>query len=94
MGAINAILSDYGVIDLVASVFQPVTSSTNINSTMFILDMSMIEQVNMTGFRVEMLAKTGLSEKRLLTKTAGLRVLSNEAQGMIQGILGSTPMTA
>lgn len=94
-GAVNAILTDYGVVDLVADVFQPLANvTTDECSTMFILDMGMIEQVNMTGFRVTPLAKDGLYERRLLTKAAGLRVLSNEAQGMIQGIDDAVPMTA
>lgn len=94
-GAVNAILTDYGIVDLVPNVFQPfgdVADSTPDSSTMFILDMSKIEMVTMTGFRVEPLAKTGLSEKRLLSKSWGLKVLSSEAQGMIQAIDESIAM--
>ena len=100
MTAVNSILTDYGIVKLRANALQKPsaldaeTTSGGIQNSFFCLDFRYLEMVTMTGFRVEPLAKTGFSEKRLLSKTWGLRVLSSEAQGIIQGIDVLLPMAA
>jgi len=85
-GAVNAILSDYGIIDLEPNPIMPLADSVTASDTFYILMVSDLEFSNMTGFRVENLGKSGLSEKRLLSKTWGFKPLATESQGMAQGV--------
>ncbi len=92
--AVNAILTDYGIVDLVPNALQPIANAAGACDTAFILDFSTLECPNFTGFRVTPLAKTGHSEKRLLSKSWAFRPLATESQGIIQGIDATAAMTA
>ena len=98
MQAVNAILTDYGIVDLVPNALQTFsatsTESVPDSYTFFILDFNTLEMANMTGFRVDTLAKNGLGDNRLLSKTSGFKPLSTEAQGFVQGIDAAVAMTA
>ena len=96
-GAVNSILTDYGIVDLVANVLMKafdVADSTPDSDAFFILDFSTLETSVMTGMRVENLAKVGLSEKRLLSLTSGFKPLATESQGVIHAIDPALAMTA
>ena len=96
-GAVNAILTDYGIIDLIPNALMQlfdVADSTPDSDAFYILDFSSLENSNMTGFRVENLAKTGLAEKRLLSMATGFKPLATESQGVIHGIDQALAMTA
>lgn len=95
MGAINSILTNYGIVHLVPSNlkgFPDDVAEASGSSSAMILDWSQISVVNQRGMISEPLAKTGLSRKMLLSVMYSLRVKSSEALGIIQGIDASTPM--
>lgn len=96
-GAVNAILTDYGVLDMVPNpimTFNDVGDSAPDSSTAYILDFASLEMAVMRGFRVEALGKDGMSEKSMLSKVAGFKPLSTESQGIIVGIDTAVPMIA
>lgn len=96
-GAVNTILTDYGVLDMVPNpimTFNDVAGSAPDSSTAYILDFSSLEMSVMRGFRVEALGKDGMSEKSMLSKVAGFKPLATESQGIILGVDTATAMVA
>ena len=93
--AVNSILTDWGIVDMVPNALQPVSGDGSPDSdTLFILDFDTLDISHLRGFQVEELGKTGLSEKRQLTKDWTLKPVATENQGMIVGIDSSAAMTA
>ena len=89
MGAINSILTNYGVLHLTPSNLKGFPDSDaatgNASSAMFI-DWNQISVSTQRGMISEPLAKDGLATNMLLSVIYSLRVLSSEALGIIQGI--------
>lgn len=77
----NVIVTDFGTLTLVANREQGVTDVDT--STAYILDPKYLEQSFLTGYQVEPLAKTGLSEKRLMSVDYSLCVKNEKSQGAI-----------
>jgi hypothetical protein len=94
MGAVNSILTNYGVLDMVPNNLQPIGDSGSSSDTAFILDFDQIDIAYYRGYRTETLAKTGLSDKRMIHVDYSLCVKNSEALGMIQGIDATAAMTA
>jgi len=94
MIAVNSILTNYGVLDMVPNALQPQGDAGSGSDTAFILDFSQISFSFLHGFRTEPLAKTGLSTKMLISVDWSLRIDNSEALGMIQGIDDSIAMVA
>lgn len=74
--AVNVWIGDFATVELVPNRLQQ-EIATDV-STMFILDMGLIEQAVLTGVRVEPLSKTGLADNRQMLKDWGLRVGNEE----------------
>ena len=77
----NVIVTDFGTLTLLPNRLQGITAADS--STAYILDPKHLKQSFLTGYRVEPLAKTGLSEKRLMSVDYSLCVLNEKSQGAI-----------
>jgi hypothetical protein len=64
------------------------------SASLYFLDPSHLYQSFITGYRTEPLAKTGLSEKRLISCDYSLLVTNEKSQGVIADIDTTAPMTA
>ena len=91
-GSTNIFIPDFGVLKMVANRLQPVEAAGV--STAYILDPSHIRQSMMRGYRVEPLAKTGLSEKRLLSCDYSLLVMNEKSCAQIANIDETADVTA
>ena len=91
-GSTNVFIPDFGVLKMVANRLQP-TEATNV-STAYILDPSHIRLSYMRGPRVEPLAKTGLSEKRLCSADYSLLVMNEKSCAQIANIDETAAVTA
>ena len=87
LGSVNVVVTDFGTLRLVSNRLQP--KDANGTDFVFILDPEYLSLSYLEGYRTDMLAKTGLSEKREISVDWGLRVHCEEAQAMICGIDGT-----
>jgi len=84
-GAVNVFVTDFGqTIELRDNRLQPTDASGT--SSMYFLDPAHLEISYMKGYRVAPLAKTGLSEKRMMAVDYSLKVLNEKSQGVIYAI--------
>jgi len=88
MGAVNAFLTDFGLtLDFVPNRIQrpyvDVAAGGANACAIFILDPSYAQLAYLHGYRVEPLAKTGLSDKRLMAVDWTLKVLEPNAHRVI-----------
>ena len=84
VGSVNVFITDFGVtLDLIPSRLQPSVSAV---SQAFMLDPQHLRLSYLHSPRVEPLAKTGLSEKRLMSADWALVVTAEKAHGMITDI--------
>ena len=74
-------LDFFQVLKLVANRLQPQTGENE--STLYFLDPKHLKQSLMRGYRTEPLAKTGLSDKRMISVDYSLCVLNEASQGAI-----------
>ncbi len=93
VGSVNIFITDFGVtLDLIPNRLQQnVVADT---STAFLLDMQHLRQSFLHSFRTEPLAKTGLSDKRLMSADWTLVVTTEKAHGMISEIDNTAAVTA
>lgn len=81
-GSVNVFITDFGqTVDLVANRLQAADAATV--SSMYMLDYSHIRQSFLRGYQTEPLAKTGLSDKMLMSCQYSLLLLNEKAQGGI-----------
>ena len=95
--SLNISITDYGIRDLIPNALMKpfdTADSTPDSEAFFILDFSTLENSQMTGMRIEPLAKTGLFERRVLSMTSGFKPLATENQGVIHAIDPALAMTA
>ncbi len=90
--AINVWIGDFATVELVPNRLQQEIAPAV--STMFILDMGLIEQAVLTGVRVEPLSKTGLADNRQMLKDWGLRVANEEGLASFNDIDHTAPMVS
>lgn len=84
-GAVNVFVTDFGqTIELRDNRIQPTDAAGT--SSMYFLDPAHLEISYMKGYRVSPLAKTGLSEKRMMAVDYALKVLNEKSQGVIYAI--------
>lgn len=88
----NVIVTDFGTLTLLPNRLQGTTAADS--STAYILDPKHLKQSFLTGYRVEPLAKTGLSEKRLMCVDYSLMVLNEKSQGAIFDVDHTAAMVA
>ena len=92
-GSVNVFVTDFGqTIELRDNPFQPVTDTAT--STLYLLDPTKIKQSLMRGYQVEDLAKTGLSDKKMMSVQYSLLVLNEKHQGAIYAIDETAAMVA
>jgi hypothetical protein len=84
-GSVNVFISDFGqTVEMQDNrIQQPDAAGV---STMYFLDPAHLRQSIFRGYQVEPLAKTGLSEKRLMSVQYTLEVLNEKSQGAIMDI--------
>lgn len=91
-GSVNVFITDFGqTIELRDNRLQPATD-TNV-STVYLLDPAYIKQSFLRGYQVEPLAKTGLSEKRMMSVEYSLAVTNEKSQGAIFAVDETAAMT-
>jgi len=91
-GATNVIVQDFGVLTLVPN--RQMLSLAPGVSAAYIIDPSKLKQSFMTGYRVDSLAKTGLSEKRLMSVDYSLLVFNEKSQGAMFDLDETAAMVA
>ena len=84
MGTVNTFLSDFGsdlriTPDRWMPTFQSDGGSADDAAMVFLLDPEYVEAARLRGYQSEPLAKTGHSNKRLISVTTGLRDLNRDA---------------
>ena len=84
--------ADFAVVKLMDNRLQP-NSGTADQSFAFVLDPSHLRVSYLRGYRVEPLAKTGLSEKRLMSVDYTLLCLNEKSQGIIGAIDNTAAVT-
>ncbi len=81
-GSVNVFVTDFGqTIELKDNRLQPQDAADT--SSVYLLDPAHLRQSFLRGYQVEPLAKTGLSEKRLMSCEYSLLALNEKAQGAI-----------
>jgi hypothetical protein len=84
-GSVNVFVTDFGqTVKMLDNRIQQQDGTDE--STMYMIDPSHITQSFLTGYNVSPLAKTGLSEKRLMNCDYSLKVYSEKSQGAIYAI--------
>lgn len=84
-GSVNVFVTDFGqTVTMRDNRLQQQDSAGT--SSMYFLDPSHINQSFLRGYQTEPLAKTGLSEKRLMSAEYALKVYSEKSQGAILAI--------
>ena len=93
IGAVNVFLTDFGVtLELRANRLQQTYDSTGTDvANFFVIDPEMVRHGFLHGYRVENLQKSGLADNRQMAVDWTLKVLNEEAHGVIADIDGSLP---
>jgi hypothetical protein len=77
-GSVNVFVTDFGVVcEMVANRLQPVTAAAT--STLFAMDPEYAALSYLSGYRVDDLAKSGLSDKKLMSVDWTLKVYNESA---------------
>jgi hypothetical protein len=96
MGSVNAFLTDFGLtLNMVPNRLQQAyqAAAAGDAASVFILDPEYARLSYLHGYRVEPLAKTGLSDKRLMAVDWTLKVLEPNAHRVIPDISTTAPVT-
>ena len=92
VGAISIIVTDFGKVKLVSNrIQQPFSNGTD---TVYLLDPQFLSTSYLSGIQGYDLAKTGLSDKKMLACDWTVKVLNERAQGMILGVDSAVPVVA
>jgi hypothetical protein len=84
-GAVNVFITDFGqTVRMVANRLQAADASAT--SSMYMLDPMHLRQSMLRGYQTEPLAKTGLSDKMLMSVEYSMLVLNEKSQGAILAI--------
>jgi len=95
VGAVNVFLTDFGVtLEMTSNRLQPLQGAADDVYCAFVYDPEYVRQSFLRGYRVEPLAKTGLSEKRMMTVDGTLKVLNEKAHAVIADIDQTIAVTA
>jgi hypothetical protein len=89
--AIDVYISDFGELQIVPNRHMRVRTVSSVNYTpdVFVLDPNYAEVAYLQTAKQEPLAKTGLSERRLISCEYGLQVTSQKAHGVVADINAS-----
>lgn len=96
LAAVNVYVSDFGTISLVPNRMQQthVDSAAATCADVFLLDPKYITISYLRGHQVESMAKTGLSEKRLMSCDWTFMCYNEKSQGIIGDVNPDAAMTA
>ena len=96
LAAVNVYVSDFGTITMVPNRMQQTHNDSAAASCadVFLLDPKYITLSYLRGHQVESMAKTGLSEKRLMSVDWTFMCFNEKSQGIIGDVDTATPMTA
>jgi hypothetical protein len=92
VGAISVLITDFGKVRLVSNRLMPVM--TDGNDCVYLLDPEFLSTSYLSGIQGYDLAKTGLSNKKMLATDWGVRVHNERSQALIIGIDPTAPVTA
>jgi hypothetical protein len=98
-GSVDVFLTDFGTLSLVPNRLMPYYDTTaagpqgDANAYMFVLDPSLLELSYLQGYRVEPLAKSGLSDKRIMSVDHSLCVKNFDGLGGVADIDPTAAMT-
>ena len=92
-GSVNVLITDFGMVVKIKANHIQQQDAPDVSSAYF-LDPAYLKQSFLRGFQVESLAKTGLSDKRLLSAEYSLLVLNQRSQGGIFDIDETADMVA
>lgn len=91
-GSNNVFVTDFGqILRMKDNRLQAVTAANE--SALFFIDNTKIRQSFLTGYRTMPLARTGLSEKRMISVDYSLLVTNEKAHGCIADIDETAPVT-
>lgn len=96
-GSVNVFISDHGnTLEIRSDRLQPAYQSldTETVGAMFFIDPAFVTMGVLRAERTEPMAKTGLSEVRMISCDYTLKVLNEEAHGVINDIDPTLPVTA
>lgn len=92
-GSVNVFVTDFGVtLEMVANRLQPVVTGDVVN--VGIIDPEYVRETFLQGYQTKELAKTGLTEKRLMSVDGSLKVLNEAAHGVIADITQTAAVVA
>lgn len=91
-GSVDLFITDFGSLEIIPNRLQPLYATNN--STVFAMDFNFLSLSFLTGYRVEPLAKTGLSDVRMLNVDWGLRVDNWDAMGGVADVSDALAMVA
>ena len=91
-GAIDVFLSDFSILKLTPNRLQPAQPDAADHSTAFLIDPEHVDLAYLHGFRTEPQGKTGLSDIKQMIVDWTLRVLTEEAHGLIADIDEALPV--
>lgn len=89
-GAIDVFVSDFAVLELIASRTMQLVEADN--SNVYLVDPEFVRQGLLHGYKVEPLAKTGLAEKRQMIVDWTLKVLTEKAHAVVADVNGALAM--
>ena len=97
MGSVNVFLTDFGVtLDMIPNRIQQTykdVSGTADAGAAFIFDPAYVRLSYLDGYRTEMIAKTGLAEKRLMAVDWTLKMLNRDAGRVLLDLDPTAPVT-
>jgi hypothetical protein len=95
LGSVNVFVTDFGTLKLVPNRLQQShhDSGTTHVYDVFILDPSYLSLSYMKGYRTEDLARTGLSENKMMSVDWSLKVLTEKAHAIIGDINSASAVT-
>lgn len=96
LGAVNVFVTDFGTIKAVPNRLQQTYASSDAATCadVFILDPAYLSMCYLKGYQTDVLAKTGLSEKRLMSVDWTLIVHTEKAHGRISDVNVASAMVA
>jgi len=94
LSAINVFITQHGKVKLVSNRLQPTYDAAGTDvADVFFIDPEYVALCYLEGYRTDELAKTGLSNKRMMSVDWSLIVHNEKAHGIIRGIDATQPVT-
>jgi hypothetical protein len=92
LGTVNYFVADFGSVELVPNRIQQFQNSVPDVAEIHFIDFGLVREGTLAGYRVEPLAKVGLSDKRQMSVDATLKVLNEAGCGLYCDVNTTLPM--